>query len=82
MKGVWTTPAAREEFRRSELQAAMDDYTERGPQYFAGEPRAGFAVYNFSGSRVLVLCERRGLVSLMTLDEVEVEEEQRKAGYR
>ena len=79
MRGVWPTPAAREEFRPSELQAAMDDYSERGPQYFAGEPRAGFAVYNFSGSRVLVLCERRGLVSLMTLDEVE---EQRKSGYR
>jgi len=80
MRGVWPTPAAREEFRPSELQAAMDDYSERGPQYFAGEPRAGFAVYNFSGSRVLVLCERRGLVSLMTPDEVE--EEQRKSGYR
>jgi hypothetical protein len=70
MRGVWPTPAAREEFRPSELEAAIDDYTERGPQYFAGEPRAGFALYSFSGGRVLVLAERRGLLSLMTKEEL------------
>jgi hypothetical protein len=77
MRSVWPTPATREEFRPTELQAAIDDYTERGPQYFAGEPRTGFALYNFSGGRVLVLAERRGLVSLMTTEELGEEQQQR-----
>ena len=71
VKGVWATPAAQEEFNFFERAVAVEDYEQCGPQYFAGG--AGFAIYELSGGRSLVLAERNGLVSLMTQAEVEAE---------
>ena len=71
VRGVWATPAAREEFSSSERGSCVEDYERRGPQYFAVD--AGFALYEFFGDRRLLLAERRGLVSLMTEEEVEAE---------
>ena len=74
MKGVWATPAAREKFTPTERGYAVEDYEEHGPQLFAGG--AGFAYYHCSEGRTLVLAERDGRASLMTLEEVK--EEQRR----
>ena len=78
MRGVWATPAAREEFSEEERAFCVADYEERGPQYFAVD--SGFAKYGFAGGRVLVLAERRGLCTLMTEEEVEEERRNLRAG--
>ena len=72
MKGVWATSAAREEFTATERAYAVEDYEEHGPQLFARG--AGFAYYHFSEGRTLVLAEKGGRVSLMTLEEVQEEQ--------
>jgi hypothetical protein len=70
IRGVWASPEAREVFSVAEMNWAVEDYSERGLQHFAMD--SGFAFYQFGG-RVLVLGERRGLVSLFTKREIEAE---------
>jgi hypothetical protein len=69
VRGVWATPAAREEFRPAELDSAVADYEVWGPQFVSGRGGVGFRYYEVSEGRVLLLAERRGLVTLMTLEE-------------
>ncbi len=71
VRGVWATPEARSEFSPSELDWCVKCYQERGAQRVV--EGGAFAIYELSGGRELLLCERRGLVSLMTLEAVEAE---------
>ena len=71
VKGVWATEGARGAFPPSEMDWCVACYQERGAQQFVDG--IAFAVYECSGGRELLLCERRGLVSLMTLEEVEAD---------
>ncbi len=71
--GVWATSAAREEFTASERDGVVDDYEQDGPQLFADG--VGFAVYEFSGGRRLVVAEKSGRVSLITSEEVRAEQQ-------
>ena len=72
IRGVWATSAARAMFTESERQGCVDDYEARGPQLYAGG--AGFAHYDLPGGRTLVLAERDGKVSVMTLEEIREEQ--------
>ena len=71
VKGVWATPAAREEFDSFERASCVENYEQCGPQLFVGG--VGFAEYELSGGRRLILADRDGRVSLMTFEEVEAE---------
>ena len=75
VKGVWATPAAREEFNPFERATAVEAYEQYGPQLFVGG--VGFAVYGLPGSRRLLLTDRNGCVTLMTVEEVEAERRRR-----
>ena len=69
VEAVWATLAAREEFNASERQGCIDDYSERGPQFFTRG--VGFASYKFTDGRALLLADNGGKVSVMTHEEYE-----------
>lgn len=71
IEGVWATPAAREMFSQAELDDAVEDYNENGPQFVTDNPRAGFAFYEYPENRVLLVAVSAGKATLMTADEYE-----------
>lgn len=74
IRGVWATENARDRFTEAELDEAVRDYNEQGPQYFTRG--VGFAFYKFPAECVLAVAVRDGKATLMTA--AELEEEQRK----